>query len=445
MSRAPVLVRGKILTLEPRYPDTNAILIEDGRVAVVGMTAVDLAGDAEVVELADDQVAVPGFVDEHLHLLAMAAVRCSIDADRPTIAEVLAAVAEGANPLDVDAWVRAVGYDDALVAERRHPTRAELDEAGGGRPVVVHHRTGHVAVLSSAALTAVGAPDQRDGILADRHDLLDRVPRLDPGRLTGALDGVLADLAGGGIVAVTDATHTNDRAAIELLDRATPIEITAMVGWDRLDTLGFGDRIGRVRVGHAKVMPGADDRAQAADGSEVDLGQAVAAARGSGFPVAIHVMDIDTLATTIDALRSSPPPQGTRDRIEHCALALPEQLDQLAELPVDVVTQPSFVTHRADKYRDQLSEVEQAWLWPLASLVDRGIPVRFSSDSPVVPARPVEWLAAAVARDLNPDQRVFWLDAVRAATVGELEVGSPGTLVVVTEDLATIERVLRAE
>ena len=76
--------------------------------------------------------------------------------------------------------------------------------------------------------------------------------------------------------------------------------------------------------------------------------------------------------------------------------------------------QPSFVTQRAAKYRDQLSEVEQGWLWPMASIIDRGIPLRLSSDSPVVAARPVDWLAAAMTRDLNPHERLFWLDALRA-------------------------------
>ncbi|MCP3856554.1 MAG: amidohydrolase family protein [Actinomycetia bacterium] len=440
------LVRGRILTLEPRILGTNAVLIRDGRVAVVGMTAIDQAGpDAGVVELAGNQVAVPGFVDEHLHLLSMAAAQCSIDADRTTIDGVLAAIASQAEVLPTGTWVRGVGYDDALVAERRHPTRHELDRAGGGRPVVLHHRTGHVAVLSSAALAAVGEPDHPDGILSDRHDLLDRVPRLDPTQLAAALDAVLTDLAAAGMVAVTDATHTNDRDTLDFLDRPSPVEVTAMVGWDRLAGLRYGDRVGQVRVGHAKVMPGADDQALTCDGLSVPLRRAVAAAHDAGFPVAVHVMDIDTLAATIDALGASPPPAGLHDRIEHCALALPGQLDALATLPVEVVTQPSFLSHRAAKYRHQLSEIEHQWLWPLESLIHREIPVHFSSDAPVVPARPDEWIAAAMDTELRPDEKLFWLDALEAATGGQLEVGSSGRLVVMAEDLCSIERVLGAD
>ena len=129
-------------------------------------------------------------------------------------------------------------------------------------------------------------------------------------------------------------------------------------------------------------------------------------------------MDIDTLHAALDALEAHPQPASTTrpdrsgsdriepDRIEHCALALPEQLDRISRLGIKVVTQPSFVTRRAQKYRDQFSPVEQAWLWPLAGLLQRGIEVSFSSDAPTVPSDPSEWIAAATGRDLGIAERI---------------------------------------
>ena len=190
-----------------------------------------------------------------------------------------------------------------------------------------------------------------------------------------------------------------------------------------------------VRIGHAKVMPPHDD-----DGAVAEL---VAAARVHGFPVAIHATDIDTLQAALDAIEAHPPRavenqspmHGVRatdqreldrdttqlvelgytasDRIEHCALALPEQQDRIARLGLKVVTQPSFVTRRARKYRDQLSSVEQEWLWPLASLLQRGIEVSFSSDAPTTPSDPHEWIAAATRRELAPAERVSVATATR--------------------------------
>ncbi|MDE0319715.1 amidohydrolase family protein [Candidatus Poriferisodalis multihospitum] len=386
-----------------------------------------------------------GYRDDHLHLLACAAARRSTDVQAAaSVGELLDIVGHAARSSAVPTmlhgrqpsaerdrgdsrrWLRAWGYDDALLAERRHPTAAELDAVTHDVPTVLHHVTGHVAVVNTAAGNALGLTS--GDVLVERHDLLAMVPRTDRDATVAGVAEVLADMAAAGITACTDATHTNDLGALELLaeaaDMVPSVDVTAMVGADRLDALGdlaFGERLlspgaaagaAGVRVGHAKVMPPHDD------GAIADL---VAAARAHGFPVAVHVTDIDTLQATLDAVEAHPPmPAGTAtsddrrlgagrlapDRIEHCALALPEQLDRVARLGVAVVTQPSFVTRRAQKYREQLSLTEQAWLWPLASLLRRGIRVTLSSDAPTVPADPGEWIAAATGRDLAPAERI---------------------------------------
>lgn len=366
-----------------------------------------------------------GYRDDHLHLLACAAARRSVDVgDATSLAELLGTIRQAARERTAGesqtAWLRVWGYDDALLVERRHPTIAELDASTGTRPAVLHHITGHVAVVNTAAGRALGLAG--GDVLVERHDVLAAVPRPDRAATVAGVADVLAELATAGIVACTDATHTNDLAALQLLaeaaGRVPAVSVTAMVGADRLDSLGDlvfgatapspGDAAGAaavgtgVRVGHAKVMPPHDD--------DSVIAELVSAARAHRFPVAIHVMDIDTLQATLDALEAHPPqvgmPSGEPDRIEHCALALPEQLDRIARLGITVVTQPSFVTRRAQKYREELSSTEQEWLWPLASLLRRGIPVRFSSDAPTVPADPAEWMAAASGRDVAPAERI---------------------------------------
>ena len=291
-----------------------------------------------------------------------------------------------------------------------------------GRPAVLHHITGHVAVVNTAAGRALGLA--AGDVLVERQDVLAAVPRPERAEIVAEVAAVLTDLAASGIAACTDATHTNDLAALELLADAVAavpsVAVTAMVGADRLDSLAgrsFGSEVcapaaadaepGSVRIGHAKVMPPHDD-----DSAIAGL---IATARGHGFPVAIHVMDIDTLQATLDALEAHPPAanQIEPDRIEHCALALPEQLDRIARMGLKVVTQPSFVTRRAQKYREQLSPTEQEWLWPLASLLRRGIPVTLSSDAPTVPPDPAEWIEAATSRDIAPAERIDAPTALR--------------------------------
>ena len=366
-----------------------------------------------------------GYCDDHLHLLACAAARRSTDVGAATsVGGLLSLIRQGADEQKASggagSWLRAWGYDDALLDERRHPTAAELDTVTDDVPTVLHHVTGHVAVVNTAAGRPLGLAGGE--VLVERQDVLAGVPRTDRAETVSGVATVLEDLTEAGITACTDATHTNDLDALELLADAAAavpsLSITAMVGADRLASLGgrgFGTAVqgaeaatggpGSVRIGHAKVMPPHDD--------DSAIAALVAAARAHGFPVAIHVMDIDTLDATLNALEahplSAPVAQADRiepDRIEHCALALPEQLDRIARLGVKVVTQPSFVTRRAQKYREQLSPTEQAWLWPLASLLRRGICVTLSSDAPTVPPDPAEWIEAASGRDLAPAERI---------------------------------------
>ncbi|MCE2391978.1 MAG: amidohydrolase family protein [Proteobacteria bacterium] len=422
-------------TLDPHLPEVDAVRIENGRVVSLGERA--LAGSAcRQIRLSPGELALPAFADAHLHLRSAAAARCSVDcSEESSVAGVLAAIAARAETVPGEAWIRASGYDEALLEERRHPTRSELDSAAAGRPVVLHHATGHAAVLSTRALRAIGAEDAGEGLLVDRHDLLERVPRLDQGRLRRGLAEVVRELRASGVVSVTDATHLNDERALRALDDwleslGAEIEVGAMIGWDRIGSLRFGDSVGRVRVGEAKIMPLTNGLCAARDGAGVELGEAVAAARAAGFPVAIHVVEIEVLEQALGVLRHKPPPAGTRDRIEHCSLALPEQLDRLSELPVEVAMQPSFLSYRGAKYREQLRELERSWLCPVSSLLERGVHVRFSSDAPVVPPRPLEWVRAATRRDLAPEEAVGFDAALRCSCPGPLEVGGDARLAV---------------
>lgn len=72
----------------------------------------------------------------------------------------------------------ACGLDDTLLAEKRFPSRWELDEAAPHNPVFAQHISGHLCALNSAALKLAGidrhTPDPAGGII-----------RRDAGRRTG--------------------------------------------------------------------------------------------------------------------------------------------------------------------------------------------------------------------------------------------------------------------
>lgn len=424
--------------------------------AVDGGVVVALAAVDGATRLPPGAVVVPGFEDPHVHLLAMAAARCSLDcshAGAPDLAA-LARVVRAAADAAVGGWVRGAGFDDALVAERRPPDRALLDGSGAAAAVVVHHAAGTVAYCNGEALRRLGAdPDADDGTVGVERDasgratgavskrapLLDRVPPLAPAALDAGLDAVRRDLLAAGITAVTDATATNDASSIAVLARwaargAGP-RLTVMPG-ARAVLAGSSGEGAVVRLGHAKVLIDGDEPA--------DLDGLVAATRAAGFPVALHVTDVDALDRALAALRASPGVPGRADRLEHLSLCLPEQVGAVAASRAWVVTQPAFLTHRGAKYAEQLTAVEHEWLYRVRSLLAAGVPVAASSDAPVVPAAPLDAMASAVARERNPAEAVDAATALalvtRAAAAasgtggGMLRTGGPGDLVVLGAD-----------
>ncbi len=378
------------------------------------VASLQAAGDATDggvggVDLPPGAVICGGFSDHHLHLLATAAARRSVDLSTArSLAEVADALTDAALRTPPGRWLRAWGLDESYLDEQRLPTVDELDRATAGRPLVLHHRTGHLRLHNRAA-DAAGGPDP-----------------LPFDELAEAVAAVGAELLAHGVTAVTDATHTNDRAALELLDRfRLPVRVTAMVGADHLDGLAFGTTVGSVTVGPAKIMPphhGLDR-----------VAERVAAAHHAGFPVAVHAVDVDELQAALDG------GLGPGDRIEHLGLSLPEQLTELAARRIAVVTQPTFVTRRAAKYRRELSEIEQGWLYRLRSAVEAGVELRGSSDAPVVPARPLEQVAAAMTRTVTPSERID-VDAALGLIGAPLSVGAAADLVVLAEDPRSVAR-----
>ncbi len=349
--------------------------------------------------------AVPtGFVDPHIHLLATAAARLSVSlrglAGRE---EVLARLRREVAALPAGAPLRAVDFERHLLGEGEDLTAADLDAIDPARPIVVHERSGHEVIRSEAAIAA-----ERRG-----------EGRLDERALTEAVALVGHELAAAGVVALTDAGAANGLAELETFERlrasgAVRQRLAMMVGIEALGDFGapglrHGEARAGVSLGHVKLI--------AEEHPGGGLAAAVVEAHRRGWPVAIHTLEVETLAAALAALRASPSPPGTRDRLEHVALALPEQIAEIAAVGAAVVTQPLFLVERGAKYRAELTPTELAWLYPVASLVRAGVPVAASSDAPVAGFDPAAIAAAARERPGFPESEAERVDARVAAAL----------------------------
>lgn len=399
-------------------------------------------------------VSVPGFVDPHLHLLALAADRLSVDLGGASDPEAILARLRDAE-VPAGGWLRGSGYEAHRLPGGLAPNRDQLDSACPDRPLVIHERAGHQAVLNSRALALLGldsgaAPPGLEivagrptGRVHDAERLLAAVPPLERQRLAAAVAAASRDLAAAGLTAITDATHTNDLGDLEFLaelKRAGLIRqrLEAMVGIEALDGvaaagLAHAADADGVVIGHAKAIA----ELLGPDG----LREAVAAAHAGGYPVAVHVLDVEPLEWALDAFAASPPPPGCRDRIEHLALSLPAQVERAAALGVAIVTQPSFLVERGAKYRAELSAPELEMLYRLASPLRAGALVAISSDAPVAAADPLAAIAAATSRggfgeaaEAVPAETALRLVSSAAAAVGSRPARHAGDRVLLDRD-----------
>ena len=418
-----------------------------GRIAEVGTSLVLQAGEEEVT----GAIAVlPGLHDHHLHLLAMAAHRDSVDlgpervASPGDLARVLAGA--GAPTAMTGPWIRAVGYDESTGGEL---DRWALDRLVADRPVRVQHRSGHLWVLNSRACALVGLDgdvppgvERVDGVatgrIVDADDwLAQRVPHGPPPDLAT----VSRRLASLGVTGVTDCTPVHDVGDLEPLAAAVASGALAqrVVATGSIDMAGAEAPDG-LELGPVKVMVG-DLAYPSVDGLAATMDEA----HGRGRPVAVHCASRIAAVLAVTAWEQAGPRAG--DRMEHGAVLPLDLVARLARLGITVVTQPGFLYQRGDRYLAEVEPDDLPHLYRCATLEAAGVGVGGSTDAPFGPDDP--WLAmrSAVTRRTRSGSRVGPGEGVgRARALGlflsdPAAPGGPSRTVAVggTADLAVLD------
>lgn len=155
---------GPIVTVDPARPTAEAVAIAGGKIVAVGTEAEAMRHRGpmtEVTELAGKTL-VPGFIDGHSHFFTCGDVQvqalCASPPAGPcqTVADVIGQLKKlrERRKLAPGQFVVGFGYDPELLAEKRAPTKQELDAAFPDNPVILVHVSGHGAMLNSKALAA---------------------------------------------------------------------------------------------------------------------------------------------------------------------------------------------------------------------------------------------------------------------------------------------------
>ena len=162
MSTAPdlVLYNGRIRTLDASNPMATAAAVRNGEFVAVGDEALIRALADARTRLIDlrGRVALPGLIDNHLHLIRGGLnfnMELRWDGVR-SLADAMEMLREQVAITPTPQWVRVVGgFTEHQFAEKRLPTIAELNAVAPDTPVFLLHLYDR-ALLNGAALRAVG-------------------------------------------------------------------------------------------------------------------------------------------------------------------------------------------------------------------------------------------------------------------------------------------------
>jgi predicted amidohydrolase YtcJ len=477
------LVSGRIATFSGHagFGWVEAIGIRDGKVAFAG-SAVDLESRADPhtrrIELEPGELAMPGIIDAHIHLVDTALAVDHVDlSTAPTIESAMEIVRTAAERVAAPGWLVGFGWD-----QRRwgaYPSADDLERVAPERLVSIHSFDHHAILASHAALSVAGidasttdpaggvirrtASGEPDGVLLENASALvvDRIPKPDPEDIRRALIALGRRLLEVGVVGAHEpgslaADPTNsilDLYAAMAAAGELPFRLRAGVQDDGLDNaLERGLRSGQGINGSDPAWLAMGWLKLFADGT---LGSRTAAllepleggggtgifttppealadfarrASEGGITTQIHAIGDAAVRAALDALGPTATGATYMPRLEHIQLCHPGDRRRFAELGVAASVQPVHLRDDAETARRDWGARAEVGGYAWKSLIDAGAVVAFGTDAPVVSFDPWPGIALSVVRHdpswgedappFGPEESINLDQALRAATVG---------------------------
>jgi predicted amidohydrolase YtcJ len=477
---------GPILTMNDDAPRAEAVAVGNGRIIAVGAhtdVEVHRGATTKVFDLAG-RTMLPGFVDSHGHVVlgGLQALSANLlappDGSVTDIGSLQATLSkwaeENAATVEKVEMIVGFGYDNAQLAELRHPTRADLDPVSQDLPVVIVHQSGHLGVANSKALELAGidaSSEAPPGGVIQRD--ADGEPNgvLEEYAFFAVLVPMLSSLGHDGLVAFTQAgtelwasfgytTGQEGRSAAATVDvlrevgaaGGLPIDVVAYP--DVLEARDFiaanvsrGYR-DRVRVGGAKLTidgspqgftalrdrpyydPVGDYPPGYAGYAVITMEQTLDAVDwcfAHDIQIITHSNGEGASDMLIAAIEAAQEKHGAGDRrpvLIHGQFLRSDQVDSIKRLGIFPSLFPMHTFYWGDWHRDHtVGPVNADNISPTGWMRQRGMMFGTHHDAPVAFPDSMRVLAATVTRRtrsgdiLGPDQRVDVMTALKAMTI----------------------------
>jgi predicted amidohydrolase YtcJ len=505
-----ILTNARIYTMDAAQPTARSIAIRDNKILALGTDDAmqSLLPDAEAIDL-HDRCVVPGLIDAHLHAEWTSLGLKNIDAEAPTLAELLRRVEERAKITPKGAWIRGHGWNQNVWGGV-FPSKADLDRVAAEHPVFLTAKSGHAAWGNSLALKMAGVtastPNPVGGEIVressgeptgiffeDAMQLVSKIiPEPTAQQVAEALRDALPLFQRAGLTGVHDFDGARALQAWQILKErgelnfrvSKTIPVTLQEHAIALGIRsGFGDdwlRINSVKtfadgaLGPQTALmidpyEGSADNRGISTCDKEEMFENVRKASAAGLSSTIHAIGDKANHDVLDVfamVRKEGIGTHLRHRIEHVQLLHPDDFNRLAQLNVIASMQPIHATSdmlMADRYWGTRSSGAYAWRTQL----NAGAMLAFGSDSPVESFNPFLGIHAAVTRRRSdgsphpdgwyPEQRLTVTEAVHGFTLGaayasyeehrkgSLTPGKLADLIVLDRDIFAIDPMEIAE
>ncbi len=504
------LHNGKIYTLDAANSIASALAIRGNRIVAIGddATIQSICGPATTCIDLGGNMLLPGFIESHGHFMWLGEVRTQIDlTEVDSVANVAQLVADKVQTVSAGEWIFGNNWDQSLWGGA-FPDARSLTAVAPDNPVVLVRRDGHSWWLNQAALDVAGinvdTPDPeggafiRDangvptGILVDNafSVLAPHIPAATDAQFQRFFEIARDECLRLGITSFHEMrTEKRDLALFQKLaqDGALFPRQYCFLNSNDADLLATNyakgpqiDPFGLLTVRGIKMFAdgalgsrGAslmDDYADAPGNKGLaTLSTGEMLRRGleavkQGFHISIHAIGDqaahDVLNVYEALLAANPTATDLRFRLEHAQTLHPDDVPRFADLGVVAVLQAAHFTSDMvflDERLGQARRQKRASRW--RDLIDHGVAISGSSDTPLERLDPITGIYASVTRKhqndtlaqgWDVDQCMTREEAVRSYTLGgayaafeeqskgSIEVGKLADLVLLSQDLMTV-------
>jgi len=479
-----IYMGGNIITINDAQPSAEAVAVKDGKIIAVGNKADVLKTAGAKTQQIDlgGKTMLPGFVDSHGHAYAQGIQASTAnllpppDGTGKDVNTIITLLKDWAinNKAAVDkvGWIAGFGYDDSQLAEKRHPTRDDLDKVSNDLPVIIIHQSGHLGVANSKALELAGVnaktKNPKGGVFRRKKGsnepngvaeeyaffyLLSKLAaRFDDNVNDALVSAGSKQLASFGYTTGQEGRATGPAlAAMQRVADAGKLDIDLVAYPDILevkDPVPSKNYTSHYRIGGVKLTidgspqgktawlskpyyvppegQGKDYRGYAAI-DEKTTNEAVEKAYAHGWQILVHANGdaaSDRLINAIRLAKEKHPNVDNRPVLIHGQVLREDQVDEMKKLGIFPSLFPMHTFYWGDWHRDSVLGPERAEnISPTGWVLKRGMMFGTHHDAPVALPDSMRVLSATVTRKtrtgkvLGPEHKVPVATALKAMTI----------------------------